>query len=213
MTRVLIGGNSRVVRSALESVLSGPSFSLVGSYSVGDALERIEDLQPDAVVLDVTSAADEAMIFELAADAPAPGAAALVVLTDDAGGFSAVDALRGGVRAVLPRRAAGEEIVAAIQASVAGLLVLHPDTLDSVFSSAVSDGQAELDPPDQVLTPREIEVLRMIADGSSNKQIASRLSISDHTVKFHIGSIFTKLGASNRAEAVSIGIRRGLLMV
>jgi DNA-binding CsgD family transcriptional regulator len=73
--------------------------------------------------------------------------------------------------------------------------------------------QSELDPSGQILTPREIEVLRMIAEGLGNKEIASKLSISDHTVKFHISSIFAKLGASNRAEAVTLGIRHGLIMV
>ena len=70
-----------------------------------------------------------------------------------------------------------------------------------------------LDPSDRILTPRETEVLRMIADGLGNKEIAARLGISDHTVKFHISAILAKLGASNRAEAVTLGIREGLIMV
>ena len=73
--------------------------------------------------------------------------------------------------------------------------------------------QSELDPSGQILTPREIEVLRMIAEGLGNKEIASRLRISDHTVKFHISSIFAKLGVSSRTEAVIVGIRQGLVMV
>jgi DNA-binding NarL/FixJ family response regulator len=82
-----------------------------------------------------------------------------------------------------------------------------------MLGSTDAEKQSELDPSDQILTPREIEVVRMIADGLGNKEIASKLGISDHTVKFHISSIFAKLGAANRAEAVVLGIRQGLIMV
>ena len=110
-------------------------------------------------------------------------------------------------------KATSEEIVAAIQASVVGLVVLLPDALHSVLSPIPSGDQPELESSDQILTPREIEVLRMIAEGLGNKEIAFKLKISDHTVKFHISSIFAKLGASSRTEAVTIGIRGGLIMV
>ena len=138
---------------------------------------------------------------------------ALVILTDDPGNFLAADALRSGVRAILPREATADAIVAAIEASVTGLVVLHPDALRSLLSPIPSGDQPELEPSDQILTPREIEVLRMIAEGLGNKEIASKLRISDHTVKFHISSIFAKLGASSRTEAVTIGIRGGMIMV
>ena len=91
--------------------------------------------------------------------------------------------------------------------------MLHPDAFGSVLFPTSLGEQAELDPSAQILTPREIEVLRMIAEGLGNKEIASKLRISDHTVKFHISSIFVKLGASSRTEAVTIGIRKGLIMV
>ena len=117
------------------------------------------------------------------------------------------------MRAILPREAKPEEIFAAIRASIAGLVVLHPDALDSVLAPARGEERPELDASDQILTPREIEVLGMIAEGLGNKEIAFRLGISDHTVKFHISSIFGKLGAANRAEAVALGIQQGLIMV
>jgi DNA-binding CsgD family transcriptional regulator len=92
------------------------------------------------------------------------------------------------------------------------LVVLHRDALDSLLPVDAEE-QPELDSSDQILTPREIAVLRMIADGLGNKEIACKLKISDHTVKFHISSIFAKLGAANRAEAVTLGIRLGVIMV
>jgi DNA-binding NarL/FixJ family response regulator len=137
----------------------------------------------------------------------------VVVLTDEPASLSAVEALRAGIRALLPRRAAAEEILAAVRASATGLIVFHPEALDAAFSPLVPGEAAESEASDQLLTAREIEVLRMIADGSSNKQIAVRLGISEHTAKFHIASIFAKLGAASRTEAVTIGIRKGLVML
>jgi two-component system, NarL family, response regulator YdfI len=201
------------VRAALESALAkNATFQIVGSFSVEDAFTQFGHLQPDVVLLGLGSSADESMSAAIESGS-VPFGSNLVVLTEDAERFLTADALHSGVRAILPRDAKPEEIFAAIRASVTGLVVLHPDAFDSLLSSSDAKVQSELDPSDQILTPREIEILRMIAEGLVNKEIASKLSISDHTVKFHISSIFAKLGASNRAEAVTLGIRHGLIMV
>jgi len=113
---------------------------------------------------------------------------------------------------VLPLAAKAEEIIGAIHTSMVGLVVFHRDLFNSLLLPLVGSEQP-LDASDRILTPRETEILRMIADGLGNKQIASRLKISGHTVKFHISAILAKLGASNRAEAVNLGIREGLIMV
>jgi len=209
--RVLIGARSEVVRAGLTSLLTAdPRFQVVGTFSIDD-LTRVEDLQPEVVLLDLDSPSDES----LSAAIQSGGAlvnSSLMILTEDPESL-AVDVLGSGLRAILPRYATPEEIIAAIQAAATGLVALHPDIFDSMLSRIRPGQQSELDPSGQILTPREIEVLRMIADGLGNKEIASKLSISDHTVKFHISSIFAKLGASNRAEAVTLGIRHGLIMV
>src|SRR5215510_11952114 len=210
--RVLIGASSEVVRAGLESLLATvPTFQVVGSFPIATALAQFENLQPDIMLLDLESPVDEAMSQAIESGSMVRNSA-LVILIDDPE-FSVANALHSGVRAVMPRAATAEEIVAAIQASVAGLVVLHPDTFHSVLSPMPFGDQPELDPADQILSPREIEVLRMIAEGLGNKEIASKLGISDHTVKFHISSIFAKLGASSRTEAVTIGIRKGLIML
>src|SRR5262245_37018445 len=168
--RVLIGASSEAVRASLESLLAtNPTFQVVGSFPIGNALAHFEDLRPDVVLLDLGSRADESMSLAIESVA-IPRSSALVILTDNPENFFVADALRSGVRAILPREATSDEIVAAIQASVAGLVVLHPDALDSVLSPILSEEQAELDPSDQILTPREIEVLRMIAEGLGNKE-------------------------------------------
>jgi NarL family two-component system response regulator YdfI len=209
--RVLIGARSEVVRAGLASLLTAdPRFQVVGTFSIDD-LTRVEDLQPEVVLLDLDSPSDES----LSAAIQSGGAlvnSSLMILTEDPESL-AVDVLGSGLRAILPRYATPEEIIAAIQAAATGLVALHPDIFDSMLSRIRPGQQSELDPSGQILTPREIEVLRMIAEGLGNKEIASKLSISDHTVKFHISSIFAKLGASNRAEAVTLGIRHGLIMV
>jgi two-component system, NarL family, response regulator YdfI len=209
--RVLIGARSEVVRAGLASLLTAdPRFQVVGTFSIDD-LTRVEDLQPEVVLLDLDSPSDES----LSAAIQSGGAlvnSSLMILTEDPESL-AVDVLGSGLRAILPRYATPEEIIAAIQAAATGLVALHPDIFDSMLSRIRPGQQSELDRSGQILTPREIEVLRMIADGLGNKEIASKLSISDHTVKFHISSIFAKLSASNRAEAVTLGIRHGLIMV
>jgi two-component system, NarL family, response regulator YdfI len=209
--RVLIGARSEVVRAGLASLLTAdPRFQVVGTFSIDD-LTRVEDLQPEVVLLDLDSPSDES----LSAAIQSGGAlvnSSLMILTEDPESLAA-DVLGSGLRAILPRYATPEEIIAAIQAAATGLVALHPDIFDSMLSRIRPGQQSELDPSGQILTPREIEVLRMIADGLGNKEIASKLSISDHTVKFHISSIFAKLSASNRAEAVTLGIRHGLIMV
>ena len=211
MIRVLIGARSEVVRAGLTSLLTAdPRFQVVGTFSIDD-LTRVEDLQPEVVLLDLDSPSDESLLAAIQSGGALVNSS-LLILTEDPESL-AVDVLGSGLRAILPRYATPEEIIAAIQAAATGLVALHPDIFDSVLSRIRPGQQSELDPSGQILTPREIEVLRMIADGLGNKEIASKLSISDHTVKFHISSIFAKLGASNRAEAVTLGIRHGLIMV
>jgi DNA-binding NarL/FixJ family response regulator len=107
---------------------------------------------------------------------------------------------------MLPREAAPEQIVAALYAASAGLVAI-PAESSSLVVPAATESVAEN------LTPREMETLEMLAEGLSNKQIAARLSISEHTAKFHVNSILGKLNAATRTEAVMRGLRTGLLKV
>ena len=209
MTRVLIGATSGTVRAWLESSLTrNATLEVIGTFSVDEALANFEELQPDVLLLE--SPADALSVAIQASGVSSD--AAVIILTDDTQKFLTGSALHSGVRAILPREVKPEEIVAAVQACVTGLIVLHPDAIDSLLTVDAGE-HAELDFSDQILTPREIEVLRMIAEGLGNKEIASKLKISDHTVKFHISAIFAKLGAVNRTEAVTLGIRLGVIMV
>ena len=139
-----------------------------------------------------------------------------VILLVDNPGRRISEALPAGVRSVLPRNITPTEIVAAIEAVAAGLYVFHPADIDSipVLRPAPSETGPELgEPLVEHLTPREIEVLQLLSAGLGNKEIAARLNISEHTAKFHVASILGKLGAATRTEAVTLGIRHGLVMI
>jgi two-component system, NarL family, response regulator YdfI len=104
-----------------------------------------------------------------------------------------------------------DELQATVQAAAHGLVVLPAALAERMLSQPASVEALAPAPLDEPLTPREREVLELLAEGLSNKLIARRLQISEHTVKFHVSSIYAKLGASSRTEAVSQGARRGLI--
>jgi two-component system, NarL family, response regulator YdfI len=211
MIRVLVAANSTVELTGLASLIkSAPSLQLVGSSLGGAALaEQIEALRPD-VVLQQPVADDEEWHLS-SQDSDAPARVLLVEESQFAGALTAAHTIDSGVRAVLPRFATADEILTAVGAAAMGLVVLHPAVLEHLPAALKPDLRDPPNPPVQALSPRETEVLNMLADGLGNKEIAWRLRISEHTVKFHIGSIFNKLNASGRAEAVAIGVRRGLI--
>ena len=148
---------------------------------------------PDVII------ADGDVSLALGSQAP------VIALLDDAASQAA--ALRAGARGVLRRDASPAELVAAIEAAVAGLVVLHPEAVPRP-PAAPSATDA---PAAEALTRREREILTLLADGLGNKVIAARLGISDHTVKAHVGAIFDKLHVGTRAEAVALGLRLGLI--
>lgn len=113
------------------------------------------------------------------------------------------------IRAVLPMSGSAADISAAIQAAANDLTVLTQDQALRWLTTTSADEEEFI----EELTPRELQVLRMMADGSGNKEIAAGLAISEHTVKFHVAQILAKLNAGSRTEAVSLGIRRGLIAI
>ncbi|HVQ27189.1 MAG TPA: response regulator transcription factor [Planctomycetota bacterium] len=213
MTTVLVAARG-AARARLEAVVAAArGLRLVSGLPDAPLARQLRALRPDVVLLDLDGRRLDALLAEL----PDPAPAALVLLADAPRRARADLAVeRGLVRAVLPRDATSGEILAAIDAVVGGLVVLHPDALDVARGPRArreaqpARGAAD---PAQPLTAREIEVLGMLAEGLGNKAIASRLGISTHTAKFHVASILAKLGAGGRTEAVTIGMRRGLVVI
>ena len=200
MIRLVIAAPSAVVRAGLEALAaSSPELQVVGSFP---DLSGAETLHPDVVLA--------ALPLK---DIPPPSgsrALPLVLLTNDAQPLWTLEAFRLGIRALLGRNASQAEILAAVEAAANNLAVIEPQDLDILLSSAAP---AQVEGESSALTARELEVLRMLAEGAANKIIAWKLGISEHTVKFHVASILARLGASSRTEAVTIGIRKGLVLL
>ncbi|HWZ23986.1 MAG TPA: response regulator transcription factor [Verrucomicrobiae bacterium] len=213
MIRVLIVASSSISQRGLEDLLrASTSLQVVGVLSdLRQLSENLEELQPDVLVAEIAGQ-DRTLpeeILKLSEEAPV----AVVLLVDDANSERDLDALRNGVRAVLPRNMSPVGIVAAVEAVGAGLAVLLPEGVDTLLRESTASHRAVSPPLVEALTPREIEVLGMMVEGWGNKEISTRLGISEHTVKFHVASIMGKLNASSRTEAVTSGIRHGLIML
>lgn len=212
MTRVLVCAAEAIARAGLESIIRSHSdFTLVGSAAnVKDAMQLDRDRQPDVILLEWQETDAESFWESFPQETPYP---AIVVLSEQTESDRTLELLSKQVRGILPRSATAEEIIAAITATATGLMVLHPDFTESWLNLNSSSMQILPAEPVEALTQRELEVLQMLALGLGNKAIASRLSISEHTVKFHISSIFAKLNATSRTEAVTLGLRQGLIML
>jgi len=214
---VFIVAASPLARSGLENLLVARQVAIAGSAAHLDDLDgQLADSPADAIVIDSTGERFESFLDSLATSGLASDFS-VVVLVEPASLAASSAALRQGVRALLPNDVSPEQLVAALQAAASGLLVLHPaqasaQVTTNGFASSPARSR-ELDELAEPLTPRESEVLQMLASGLGNKEIASKLAISEHTVKFHVASILGKLGAGTRTEAVSIGIRRGLVLL
>lgn len=205
--RVAVAATSAVRRAGLESIVRGDDdLHLAGSFG---ALARLASFargtELDVMVIDSDSIRD--LLHVPALDT------AIVLLTGISDARSISRLLRSGVRAILSSESDEDDLLSAIYAVHDGLVLLSAPTAESL---AAVYGDQPLDVGDELseeITSRETEVLRMLAEGLVNKDIAVRLGISEHTVKFHISSILDKFGASTRTEAVKIGIRRGLISI
>src|ERR1035438_9035896 len=204
--RIAIAATSAVRRAGLESIIrSHAEFQLAGSFgSVASLAPFARNSELDVIVIDST-------IHDLLLEPTSE--AAIVLLTEVSDARSISRLLRSGVRAILSRESEPDDVLSAIFAVYDGLVLLSMPTAESL---AAVFGDQPLQVEDELseeIPSRETDVLRMLAEGLVNKDIAARLGISEHTVKFHISSILDKLGASTRTEAVTRGIRRGLIPI
>jgi len=207
---VLVVTSSALLRAGLEA-LAGDSarIEVAGSaQNVEEAGLLLAALYPDSIPDAVIVEWDPEQAEELLDLAASPDAPPILLLGSDLQPAWISGAVRSGIRGIVPADLSTAEIVAAIEAVAAGLTVLHPQELEGVLASGVT---ATFDASVEALSPREIEVLRLMAEGLSNKAIAWKLSISEHTVKFHVNSILSKMKAGSRTEAVTLGLRRGLV--
>jgi len=137
----------------------------------------------------------------------------LLLLSSEPWAAQEISGLPARAWGLLSLEASGDELLAAVEALYQGLLVGDPVLVGAYLGEATAAEESETDAAGELLTDRESEVLQLLAHGQANKQIGYQLGISEHTVKFHVSSIYSKLGVSNRAEAVRQGIQQGLILL
>lgn len=201
IARVAIASPYPSVRAGLRAMLTPLDAVEVVADVIGGDLDPSDAV--DVLVVDIAQGelADFDRLAAVHADA------ALVALVDDADAGRRVLTSVGRPIAILSREAGPSEISAAVLGVLSGLVVLDPTV------APMDTPTPPLSDYDETLTERERQVIELVALGLPNKSIAVELGISEHTVKFHVGSILTKLDAASRTEAVTVATRRGLLAV
>jgi DNA-binding NarL/FixJ family response regulator len=203
-TRVFVVAPTPTLRAGLRSMLA--AVETADLLVVGEA-DLLADPVPRLTEADVLLVADDELLEETALSVSEDGTQSLLLLSDDEGATSRLRVLSLRGWGVVPPDAPSEELGAAVAAVAQGLTVLPKTLADRLLDEPAAPVEELSDP----LTARESEVLGLLGRGLSNKMIARELHISEHTVKFHISSLYSKLGVSNRAEAVSQGARHGLI--
>lgn len=207
MTTVVLADDQRVVREGLATLLGLlPGIEVVGTASDGEeAIALVDRLRPDVVLMDLRMPrCDGVAATRRLREQGSP--TRVVVLTTYADDRSVVEALRAGARGFLTKDAGADEIERAIAAVVRGDAAIDPAVQHHLVDAVAS--QPEL--PDG-MTPREAEVLTLVAQGLTNGEIAARLFVSEATVKSHINHLFAKTGVHDRAQAVSYAYKQGLV--
>lgn len=205
MIRVVIVDDHPIVRDGIAAVLETEADVVVGA-SVGSAEEMLAAVtrqRPDAILLDLALPGMGGV--EAISRLRQAGAPPVVIFSAHDEAEAMVEAVRAGARGYVVKGAPGAEIIAAIREVAAGGTYFRGAAADAIAREVRSPRD-----PDG-LTPREREVIRLVSEGLSNKQIAQRLGIAERTAKFHVRQIMAKLGADNRAQAVALATRRRLL--
>lgn len=214
MTNVFIAAPTPMMRAGLRAMLETADLSAGSGQAlrvVGE-VPSLADVSGELQGVDVLIIADELLLDETARTAVGNGQMALVLLSNSEQSAGMLRTLPLRSWSIVPPDASSAELQAAVASAAQGLVVLSMPIAERLLSMAVSAPRAldtgELEEP---LTARELEVLALVSQGLSNKLIARKLGISEHTVKFHVSAIYTKLGAASRTEAVSHGARHGLI--
>lgn len=222
MVRILLADDHPIVREGLHAVLeTQPDFEVVAECADGEeTLRQVTLLQPDMLLLDLEMPILDGVevIRRLRQQPPSRVIPRIIVFTAFDNDERIIHAIQAGADGYLLKGAPREEIFNAIRVTLQGGSLLQPVIASKLLRHV---GQQQSRPPQtqpttqmppmEMLTERELEVLRLLAQGMPNKEIAAQLVISERTAKFHVSAIMGKLGATNRTEAVSLAAQRGLL--
>jgi DNA-binding NarL/FixJ family response regulator len=200
--RILTVDDHPVVRNGIAGLVQDqPDMFLVGEASNGrEAIQQFRAHQPDVTLMDLQMPEMSGVDAIIAIRDQSPRAR-IIVLTTYTGDVQVVRALKAGAQGYLIKNLLHKELLDAIRRVHSGKKILTPELSCEVASHAADDS----------LTPAEISVLRLIAEGNANKQIAAQLSISEETVKSRVKNILSKLGANDRTQAVTIALKRGII--
>ena len=205
---LLLVDDHPVVRKGTRELLEGESdLHVVGEAGSGEeAVVRARELSPDVILMDVSMPGMNGIEATRAIKTFLPGVGVLVLTSydDDAYVFALLEA---GAAGYLLKNASEDDLLGAVRAVAAGESALHPSVARKVLERFSANTTPT--PPEDDLSPRELEVLRVAATGRTNKEIARDLDISPRTVQVHLANIFSKLGVGSRTEAVLFGIKRG----
>jgi len=199
LIRVLTVDDHSLLRKGIATLVNAePDMKLIAEASNGqEAVDSFRLHRPDVTLMDIQMPGFNGIEAISRIQSEFPGAR-IIVLTTYTGDAQVVKALRAGARAYILKGHVHRELLETIRAVHAGQKKIPPDIAAELAEHATDDN----------LTQREIDVLRLIATGHSNKLIADQLSITDETVKGHVSSILSKLGASDRTHAVTLGLKR-----
>src|SRR6266404_3846202 len=200
--RILSVDDHPILRQGVAALVSGQAdMSVVAEASNGrEAIQQFRAHHPDVTLMDLQMPEMDGLDAMIAIRGEFPEAR-IIVLTTYHGDVQVLRALKAGARGYLLKNLLHKELLDTIRAVHAGKKTLSPDVSYQLAEHATDD----------VLTPGEISVLRLIAAGNANKQIADQLSITEETVKGRVKNILSKLGANDRTHAATIGIRRGII--
>jgi DNA-binding NarL/FixJ family response regulator len=202
LIRILTVDDHPLLRKGIASLLNAePDLKLVAEASNGkEAIDAFRLNQPDVTLMDLQMPEMDGLEAIQAIRSEFPEAR-IIVLTTYSGDMQVVRALKAGARGYILKGHVHKELLDTIRAVHAGKKRIPPEIAAELAEHATDDA----------LTEREIDVLKLIAAGNSNKQIADQLSIGEATVKSHITNILSKLGANDRTHAVTIGLKRGII--
>src|SRR5258708_1778942 len=200
--RILAVDDHPLFRSGIAALLATqPDMSLVAEASNGrEAIERFRAHRPDITLMDLQMPEMNGLDAMIAIRDEFPEAR-IIVLTTYTGDVQVLRAIKAGAQAYVTKNLVHKELLQTIRAVHAGRKTMSPEVAVQIAAYV----------GDEALTSREIDVLRLIAVGSANKEIAAQLSISEETVKSRVKNILIKLGANDRTHAVTIGLKRGII--
>ncbi len=206
MIRLLVASPFPAMRAGLRVLLNSPDFIILDDAADDEqVLDLVESSPPQVILYDLALDVDQDSntLWQLRRSQPA---ARVLALSESPADPRTMRALQAGALGCLPKTATGDELASAVRHVAEGEMVLPPTATSALLQQLHNPADAA-----ETLTARETQVLRAVAGGQTNKAMALKLGISEHTVKFHLASAMSKLGAASRAEAVAIAMRRGLI--